>query len=35
MAEAVFSHTVNQRGLGDKFYIDSAGTAGYHVLHIL
>ncbi|KAJ1813341.1 Low molecular weight phosphotyrosine protein phosphatase [Coemansia sp. RSA 2599] len=30
MAEAVFAHTVKQRGLHDRFVIDSAGTAGYH-----
>ncbi|KAG9284025.1 hypothetical protein G9A89_022799 [Geosiphon pyriformis] len=31
MAEAVFAHTVQQKGLKDRFHIDSAGTAGYHV----
>ncbi|KAI8325711.1 LMWPc-domain-containing protein [Martensiomyces pterosporus] len=31
MAEAVFAHIVKQRGLSDRFLIDSAGTAGYHV----
>ncbi|KAJ1647468.1 Low molecular weight phosphotyrosine protein phosphatase [Coemansia erecta] len=31
MAEAVFAHTVKQRGLYSRFTIDSAGTAGYHV----
>ncbi|KAI9207793.1 phosphotyrosine protein phosphatase I superfamily [Polychytrium aggregatum] len=31
MAEAVFRHTVKQKGLSAEFHIDSAGTAGYHV----
>ncbi|KAI9009644.1 phosphotyrosine protein phosphatase I superfamily [Gaertneriomyces semiglobifer] len=32
MAEAVFKHMVEQKGLADKFnIIDSAGTAGYHI----
>ncbi|KAI7827759.1 phosphotyrosine protein phosphatase I superfamily [Kickxella alabastrina] len=31
MAEAVFTHMVNERQLADFFHIDSAGTAGYHV----
>ncbi|RKO83157.1 phosphotyrosine protein phosphatase I superfamily [Blyttiomyces helicus] len=31
MAEAVFRHVVTSRGLSDRFVIDSAGTAGYHV----
>ncbi|KAJ2721542.1 Low molecular weight phosphotyrosine protein phosphatase [Coemansia sp. Benny D115] len=31
MAEAVFAHMVRQQGLDERFYIDSAGTAGYHV----
>ncbi|KAK9720699.1 Low molecular weight phosphotyrosine protein phosphatase [Basidiobolus ranarum] len=31
MAEAVFAHTVKTKGLSDKFLIDSAGTAAYHV----
>ncbi|KAJ2480894.1 Low molecular weight phosphotyrosine protein phosphatase [Coemansia sp. RSA 2131] len=30
MAEAVFAHMVQHRGLSDMFTIDSAGTAGYH-----
>lgn len=32
LAEAVFAHLVNERGLADKITrIDSAGTGGYHV----
>lgn len=31
MAEGVFSHLVDQSGLQDKVYIESAGTAAYHV----
>ena len=31
MAEAIFRHMVNQRGLSDKIIIDSCGTAGYHI----
>jgi len=31
MAEAIFRHMVNQKGLGDKIIIDSCGTAGYHI----
>lgn len=30
-AEGLFIHKVNQKGLEDYFYIDSAGTAAYHV----
>jgi len=30
MAEAVFRHHVEQKGLQHKFVIDSAGTAGWH-----
>lgn len=30
MAEAVFRHQVEQRGLTDYYTIDSAGTAGWH-----
>lgn len=30
LAEAVFRHLVNERGLADRFVIDSAGTSGYH-----
>ncbi|CAG8774867.1 16318_t:CDS:2, partial [Acaulospora morrowiae] len=31
MAEAVFSHKVTASNLQNRFIIDSAGTAGYHV----
>jgi len=31
MAEGIFQHLVDQRGLSDYYYIDSAGTAGYHI----
>ncbi|TFB13909.1 low molecular weight phosphotyrosine protein phosphatase [Filobacillus milosensis] len=31
MAEAVFSDLVNKKGLDDKFVVDSAGVADYHV----
>ncbi|KAG0680633.1 hypothetical protein C6P40_000900 [Pichia californica] len=32
MAEAVFTHIVNQNGLTDRItHIDSFGTAGYHI----
>lgn len=30
LAEGVFRHLVQERGLGDRFRVDSAGTAGYH-----
>jgi protein-tyrosine phosphatase len=30
-AEGVFRHHVNERGLGDRIAIDSAGTHAYHV----
>ena len=30
-AEAVFRHYVEQAGLGDQIYIDSAGTHDYHI----
>jgi low molecular weight protein-tyrosine phosphatase len=30
LAEAVFRHLVNERGWGDRFEIDSAGTSGWH-----
>ena len=30
MAEAVFRHQVNAAGLADQFFIDSAGTGGWH-----
>ena len=31
MAEGVFTHIVNERGLREKYIIDSAGVAGYHI----
>jgi len=31
LAEGVFKHLVEEAGLGDRFDIDSAGTASYHV----
>ncbi|WP_027964158.1 low molecular weight protein-tyrosine-phosphatase [Halalkalibacillus halophilus] len=31
MAEAVFQQLVSDKGLDDKFVVDSAGTADYHV----
>jgi len=31
MAEAIFRHMVNQKGLNDKIIVDSCGTAGYHI----
>jgi len=30
-AEGVFRHHVNERGLGDRIVVDSAGTHAYHV----
>jgi protein-tyrosine phosphatase len=30
LAEAVFRHKVRDRGVEDRFEIDSAGTSGYH-----
>lgn len=30
-AEGIFQHKVKERGVGSFFYIDSAGTAAYHV----
>ncbi len=30
MAHGIFAHEVAQRGLGDRFEVDSAGTAAYH-----
>lgn len=30
LAEGVFRHLAEERGLGDRFLVDSAGTAGYH-----
>lgn len=31
MAEAIFKNIVRQEGLSEKFSIDSAGTANYHI----
>ncbi|MCB9262846.1 MAG: low molecular weight phosphotyrosine protein phosphatase [Flavobacteriales bacterium] len=31
MAEGAFLHLINEKGLAADFYVDSAGTAGYHV----
>ncbi|WP_224998178.1 low molecular weight protein-tyrosine-phosphatase [Cesiribacter sp. SM1] len=31
MAEAIFNHKIEQKGLGSRFEADSAGTANYHV----
>ncbi len=31
LAEGVFAHLAAQRGMADRFAVDSAGTAGYHV----
>ncbi|EPZ32726.1 Phosphotyrosine protein phosphatase I superfamily domain-containing protein [Rozella allomycis CSF55] len=31
MAEAVFRHKVEIKGLQDAFHIDSCGTASYHI----
>ena len=30
-AEGVFLHLLNERGLNDRFLVDSAGTGGWHV----
>ena len=30
-AEGIMQHIVKEKGLGDYFYIDSAGTAAYHI----
>lgn len=30
-AEGVFLHLLNERGLGDQFVVDSAGTGSWHV----
>lgn len=30
MAHGIFAHEVRQRGLDDRFEVDSAGTAAYH-----
>ncbi|RKP26976.1 phosphotyrosine protein phosphatase I superfamily [Syncephalis pseudoplumigaleata] len=31
MAEAVLAHTIKERGLADRFTVDSAGTSGWHI----
>ena len=31
MAEAIFTHLVEEAGLSDRFEIDSVGTTSYHV----
>ncbi|HEX2091216.1 MAG TPA: low molecular weight protein-tyrosine-phosphatase [Longimicrobiaceae bacterium] len=31
LAESVFRHLARQRGVEDRFEVDSAGTSGYHV----
>ena len=31
LAEGIFTHLVEQRGLSDRFRIDSCGTGGWHV----
>lgn len=31
MAEAIFQNMVNEAGLSDKIFVDSAGTGGWHV----
>jgi protein-tyrosine phosphatase len=31
LAEGIFDHLVREAGLSKRFYIDSAGTAAYHV----
>ncbi len=31
LAEALFRHKVEERGLGDRFHIESSGTSAYHV----
>ena len=33
LAECVFRHKVNLRGVADRFEIDSAGTGGWHAGH--
>ncbi|MHC4993169.1 MAG: arsenate reductase/protein-tyrosine-phosphatase family protein, partial [Planctomycetota bacterium] len=33
LAEGVFLHKVNQRGVAEQFSVDSAGTGGWHVGH--
>jgi len=31
MAHGIFAHRVRERGLADRYEVDSAGTAAYHV----
>jgi len=31
MAEGLFLHLINKKGIASKFEVDSAGTAGYHI----
>ena len=31
MAEGLFIHLLKERGLQDRYEVDSAGTAGYHI----
>ncbi len=31
MAEGLFLHLIQEEGIADRFEVDSAGTAGYHV----
>lgn len=30
LAEGIFLHTINRRGIADRFSVDSAGTGGWH-----
>lgn len=30
LAEGVFLHKINERGVADRFHVDSAGTGGWH-----
>lgn len=30
MAEGIFAHLIAEKGLSDRFFVDSAGTSGYH-----
>ncbi|HCT44420.1 MAG TPA: phosphotyrosine protein phosphatase, partial [Phycisphaerales bacterium] len=31
LAEGIFTHLVEQRGLSDRFHIDSCGTGDWHI----
>jgi protein-tyrosine phosphatase len=31
LAEGIFTHKANERGVADRFSVDSAGTGGWHV----